>query len=517
MYPVGKQIKTHHDVSNDEPSKPVSVGDERLDKMVSYFLRTVERTDVEYKLLFSFNDTFKRSLNDLDHLRNFRELKELAAYEHQDKFQLILLVDEKQSTWSYKFLLGDHTLYASEARVLTKGREFTEFQDEYFLQAFQFSFVPQSNLSALQEIRSFESVETINNRQQLDRFKSLIKGARSGYAHGFEKHLFINSRHHTWTYRFSIDGVFLYSSPAMDIQATEDDLLVFQIEMLLQDLLKALRDLGYLDDDSSLLRQLRGCVDNPDLGKAYLGPVATLAINFEPMAKLISESGEAVSVEFTDHSFSQAQFHVAGRTFYEGAVTSPAEKLYGWVTPRVQLAMSALRIALYPLQAAAESIFRNLDSYRAVKHDNDGKPGLTLTGALTDPQHVVGAIHAKRVLDPTLGAAFYELDVSFGNQETKRFALFDAPIAGKAAGFKSSAMRLSDKDFRFDVLTYLCAPVAEKYAELSTQMGKDELVALSAQLYKTRIDSFSLGEIFRLSSPSTMDLLTAFDGQPFSF
>lgn len=132
---------------------------------------------MEYKFLVSFDDTFKRSLNDLERLRNFRELKALAAYDHPDKFQLILLVDEKQSTWNYKFLLGDYTLYASEARVLTKSREFTEFQDEYFLQAFPFSFIPEINLSALQDIRSFESVETINNRQQLDRFKSLIKGA----------------------------------------------------------------------------------------------------------------------------------------------------------------------------------------------------------------------------------------------------------------------------------------------------------------------------------------------------
>lgn len=301
----------------------------------------------------------------------------------------------------------------------------------------------------------------------------------------------------------------------MDIQASEDDLLVFLIEMLLQDLLKALRDLGFLDDESSLLRQLRDCVDDPDLDKAYLGSVATLAINFEPMAKLISESGEAVSVEFTDHSFSQTQFHVAGRAFYEGAVPLAAEKLYGWVTPRVQLAMSALRIALHPLQAAAESIFRNLGRYRAVEHDNHGKPGLTLVGAFTDPQHVVGAIRAKRVLDPSKGAAFYELDVSFGNQETKRFSVFDAPVAGKAV--KSSAMNLNDKDFRFEVLVHLCAPVAEKYAELSRQMGKDELIVLSAQLYRTRIDSFSLGEIFRLPNPSTKDLVTAFDGQPFSF
>ena len=84
MYPVGNQFKTHH-ASNDVPSEPVIVGDERLDEMISYFSRNVDRTDVEYKLLVSFDETFKRSFNDLERLRNFRELKALAAYDHQDK------------------------------------------------------------------------------------------------------------------------------------------------------------------------------------------------------------------------------------------------------------------------------------------------------------------------------------------------------------------------------------------------------------------------------------------------
>lgn len=31
MYRVGNPLKTHHDASNDVPSNPVIVGDERLD------------------------------------------------------------------------------------------------------------------------------------------------------------------------------------------------------------------------------------------------------------------------------------------------------------------------------------------------------------------------------------------------------------------------------------------------------------------------------------------------------
>ena len=97
------------------------------------------------------------------------------------------------------FLLGDYTLYASDARVLTKSREFTEFQDEYFLQAFPSTVNVQSAKELLQRVRDINVKKLELQREALDRFLDLTAMVPSKDVDRLERRVTIDREKTQWT------------------------------------------------------------------------------------------------------------------------------------------------------------------------------------------------------------------------------------------------------------------------------------------------------------------------------
>lgn len=469
----------------------------------------IDEIEQKLSILMGSNES-SSSASDLDRLHLFRLLKSNAAEQQGDKFQLILVSDRtqgSQGSWRYEFRIGENHAYRSEARVIGEGADLIQYENEYFRQA----FLARDEKRVTQTLDFFRQDPGKGpiTVMHLGHFLNLIKLAPQSNESRFEKHLDFDRTKQTWTYGFSIDGVSLFQSQVMDATFMARQISAFQRCISLDRFLEILKPANSAPEASSYLAKLTKL--ELDVENDSLGVDADQAKMFELMASVATIYKKKSAIELGGKEFTLT---LDGKTLFQGEI--PEGKEGRFLTPRVQITMSALRVALFPLQRAFAEIMKNFDKYRLGAQGVAAQSKLTLIEALKGNPEGLREIKLKPTVSAIGNTSSYDLKAVFNSGEKPIFSVIEnsaisrvlSTFLSKSSADSGASVPLALKN-KQGVLKALCASMAERiYAKSVSRMTNPEKAVLHWQMHKTPFGDSTLGEILDVPKP---DAAPAFD------
>lgn len=171
--------------------------------------------------------------------------------------------------------------------------------------------------------------------------------------------------------------------------------------------------------------------------------------------------------------------------------------------------MSALRVALFPLQRAFAEIMKNFDKYRLGVQGVAAQSKLTLIDVLKGNPEGLRSIKVKPTVSAIGNTPSYDLKAVFDTGERSTFSVIESSMISRALSAflsKSSAdsgasapLALENKQ---SMLKALCVSMGEKiYAKSVSRMTDPEKAVLHWQMHKTPFGDFTLGEILGAPKP----------------
>lgn len=440
--------------------------------------------------------------SDSDRLREFRLLKSRVEEQHKDKFQLILESDRTKGSWRYEFRIGETHSYKSEAKVIGEGADLSQYENEYFCQAFlarDAKFVTD-RVDFLRQ----DPIQGAMAALHLGHFLNLITRAPQRNENRFEIHLDFDRTNpkQTWTYGFSINGVSFYQSKEMSALFADRQISAFQRYVTRDRFLQILKPENSNPEASPYLAKLAKPMLNVD--NDSLGIDADQAKIFELMASAATIYKKKSAIELGRKEFTLT---LDGKALFQGDIPEAKEGQY--FTPRVQITMSALRVALFPLQRAFAEIMKSFDKYRLGTQGVAAQGKLTLIEALKDNPEGLREIKVKPTISAIGNTSSYDLKAVFDNGKKPTFSVIESSAISRVlSAFLSKSspgsgaaapLALENKQ---SVLKALCVSMNEKiYAKSVVSMTDPEKAVLHWQMHKTPFGDFTLGEVLDVPKP----------------
>lgn len=330
----------------------------------------------------------------------------------------------------------------------------------------------------------------------------------------------VESDKETWRYTFSLDDDILYDSGSMSVGLGQD-LALFQQHVLLQDVLVVMRSNNQSIAESDL-KTLHSIARKAELQTQNEGLFLPKA--FESMANVVRNPKNEASIALSQSGF---QFRLAGEKVSDGKIPATPLSANG-VTARVQMTMSAFRLALLP----AQRIYTNfLSEYKSgeLTRSADDNTDLSLFSGITD---VPSRAKIKHIVDEHQNT----FKVNLGVKEVPAFSVgVDRDVKvknftslGKAIKFNKvkeepAAPEIPVKPVpteqelrlaRMEMCKIFITPMQKDIYNggVVGAMTESERLMLHTQLYKTQLGEFNLGELFNIPKPSDQEVLTAFGG-----
>lgn len=310
----------------------------------------------------------------------------------------------------------------------------------------------------------YSSANKTTDLERLQRFRELRESADSSKQSCFE--LCIDERQDEWSYEFLMDGNSLYKSETMAIGHGQD-LILFKNEVLLRNILlaAALDHQTITASDMAKLNDIAGQAILP-----YQESVLAVVKTFESMAKIIATAAHKAFIKLEESRFWLG---------FGGSLLDcdeiPLSTLGTGLTPRVQITMSALRVALIPI----ERLY--LGRTTPLLQDIEAGPELQV-----EPGRSIASI-------------------SMLTSESSNECL-------QASGVQSC--QTSWEELK-PLVELACAGI---YIEGGVaQMSKNESFALHAQMHKTRVGEFTLGELLNVPKPTDSQIAQALGNYVWNF
>lgn len=324
----------------------------------------------------------------------------------------------------------------------------------------------------------------------------------------------------TWNYTFSLNDDILYASDDMSV-GNGQDLALFQQHILLQDIFAVMlsNNQSIAESDLNLLRSIARKAELQTQNEGLFLPKA-----FESMANVVRNPNNEASIALSQSNF---QFRLAGEKVSEGKIPATSISAIG-VTARVQMTMSALRLALLPVQR----IYTNfLNEYKSgeLTQSADVNTDLSLFSGITD---LPSRAKIKHIVDEHQNT----FKVNLGVKEVSAFSVgIDRDVKvrnfkslGKAIKFQKvkeepAALAIPAKpgpteqelrQSRIEMCKIFITPMQKDIYNggVVGAMTQNERLMLHTQMYKTRLGEFNLGELFDIPKPSDQEVLAAFGG-----
>lgn len=450
-----------------------------------FFKANTSYADIDAALWAPWSTANEHS--DADNLRRFCQLKALAAQNHQDQFTLDLESDAANNSWRYTFSMGNEQLYASEARIIGHGMDLQDYESHYvggILPAISDLARIKTDLSAIRHGSDNEAAVTID--EHLDRlatFQALEAKASPTKTNLFRKVVDIDSQNHTWTYQFSIGQVLIVKSAPINIGFDGNtSLSQFRHAVMTQNFRQTMNAKDGFQwvaiRDSGMLMRFK---DN------RLEMDANLARNFERLAAFAYEEREHASIELEHSTF---RFLLKGAVVLDGQIP-PSPENRG-LTQRVHIAMSALRVALAPLNDTYQAIRANLNVQetaslrRAGQTSEDGSP-LTLRQAIDNNGIGLAGIYS---LEHPNGNAAFSVNVVSDQGVERTFTI------------RRGTPTILESDLDMKLLKSLCVPMRlDIYDQAVSSMNENERTAFHTQMHHTSFGEFTLGDILDIPEP----------------
>lgn len=426
--------------------------------------------------------------SDAERLESFRTLKTLAMAEHLHKFQLFVMHDLlRGGAWSYEFSINDESLYESESTVLGHDQTSVQYEYEYLKQSVFGEGNAEQLLATLQLLRDSAANANLSHTVRLAHFQQLLRMVPVEQLGKLEEKVSVNHATGKWAYQLLIDKLCLVRRDGIDMDDGKD-MASFLNNILL---VRFCRALNIHDGDTwpapqDIARQLM---------VSKLGAEASLAKNVEWMANLSCVKGKAISIEVKGTRFS---ITFLGKTLFEGEI--PASPEDEGITARVQIAMSALRVALTPLQGVYQAILGSSDLSTPYLKNMEERETLTLRQAIDAYPGEVPAMKVKSLADRLGIYSAYEIYLVCEDNEERRFDV---------AEFKP---RHRDSEYEMKVRKNLCHYMHNDiYLEAVSEMNGAEILVLQTQINKTYFDGVTLGMVFDVDRPDDDELEWAFN------
>lgn len=494
MYVVGDKRKSYDDTAFSFERPTPEMDAPARDGLYKYFQEQYDRKIIDSVLSIAFRDSPNRQQGAIERLQGFRHLTFMLLPRQADKLWLNLEVDTRQKEWRYEFLLDGASLYQSETLLMGHGKDFAQYKDEYVRQFFPESMSGDEIREKIQRV----SEPTGTYHEALQRFIQLQKQAVPEYADQFERRFSLDRANDRWSYEFRIGGFYLCGSA--QLQRGNGEALAFSQSM-------------------SLLQRFRQMMKGPDLSVYDLVHVVKLnddvmtfdaasgdsdvylARNFEAMAQISAKLKKWASIELSGSRF---QLVLDGRVLEEGELRFDLSS--AGVTPRVQIIMSAFKVAALPLEAAYQAIMRDFDRYRVYRHAVGESLGPTFQEALEAQKNRVRSIVAKPIYDTEQEIASYDLNVVSSTGPKRKFSVTFGDTPGLVANAKLSSTGGSSKAFtdsyRLLVLQGLMGPMRHQmYEGYISELSMQERDALHKLMHETPLADFSLGHVLNVPKP----------------
>lgn len=515
MYTAGNSPISPNRTNQDQSNTASKIDAGAQNDIYGFFRKGIDRRTIDASFAPTFFQPIAQEVGDLGRLERYQKLKSLVEPAHLDKIKLHLKSDYSANTWCYRFSFDGSDLFSSEARIMGHGQDLIAYQNEYFLQAFPSTVNVQFVKTLLQKVRDIDVTTLKHQRAALDSFLDLTDMVAGKDVERFVRRAALDRSKNQWTYEFLIDDVRLYKSNKPVGVDNEHDLSYFLGMVILQRVRKGVDAASLMPTQALAWDELKDL--KFELHKSELGLNACLVQSFEEMAGIVRglNKNSDVSIELDG---SRLRFLLNGRILHEDDVIDVPSRT--GVSSRVQITMSALRVALMPINNALNAIITNFDNFRVSKPEPDGNAKLSLRDAFADVTNPVRGLRAKVVMDAAKNAASYEVGVVSGHGKERMFSVVEGAAAGKATGSKSfiASLAAPASNYKKEIVYGLCASLGTKiYIGSVLKMNEKELVALHTQMHKTMIGGFTLGAILDAPLPDKRQIRNAFGGEEFDF
>lgn len=411
-----------------------------------------------------------RSLNDIERLQKFRRLtnRPVPGQEHH---MLSVALGSQPDTWSYLFSQGKHVVYESGSLLIGHGKDFNAYRTEYVA---QFFFRPE----LLVDSSTHEATKTallnfdigmcdsrLSHAKRIELFEALALAARNLTS---PPRFFIRQAppgNNSIAYQFWIDRTFLHQYiPALAAPF---------------DLRQEVSFLKNMQEAWSLKNQLVSFC----FSKWIFQFIVDGRDSTDGFVSTATQNG-------MDHSV-----NALGHDTHLQEVFIPLSSKDSGVTPRVQMTLIALKIALHQVQDAFLAIVSAPDATSDVM---GLEMPLTLQEGIENNAKVVPSLRVRPAFDITRTPRSFQVVMRSDDGATNTFVFT-----------RNKPMPCSDA-YALRVRQGLCIPIGDAYRQSLRYMYELEKTVLHATMHEMDFMGVSLGQLLQVPRPDEDQLLAAY-------